>query len=133
MNDQEREFVNLIDSMEREVLELKTAHQRPLGTLNFFQQDINFNVNIASGSYGVQFYFVVEIETPSAKPPIVQVGWEIPNGFYDVSVVNMNVNSNYTIWTYTLGLYNNGAAQTVNFKAGAISALPIKSLSWSYA
>ena len=132
MNDQEREFVNLIDNMEREVLELKTAHQRPLGTLNFFQKNVSFNINMSAGGFGASFNLIVNVATPTAKPPIVQMGWEIPSGFYDVSVMNMSVNGDYTVWTYELFLANiDGTAKTVNFNAGAISAQPIESLTWS--
>lgn len=132
MNNSEREFAEMIKGIENELRDLKTAHQRPLGTLNFFRESSNFTVNIAAGNYAAVFDVVVTIEEPTVTPPIVQVGWEIPSGFYDVSVFDMTTSPDYSIWTYQLALLNNGAAETVAFKFGAVSAQPIKSITWSY-
>jgi len=132
MNDQERQFDNLIKKMEREVRDLKTAHQRPLGALDFYLDTLSFDVNIQSGAYGVSFYVDVQLKEPTAKPPIAQIGYNIPNGFYDVSVMSRSVDAKYTTWTYRLMLSNNGSAQTVNIRVGAISAQPILGISWRY-
>lgn len=128
MKDGEYEYAKMLKEMENEVLALKTAHQRPLGTLNFFQKSQNFTLNIGAGDYGIFFYITVKIAEPSVKPPITQVGWEIPNGFYDVSIIDMTVNANYDTWTYRLFLNSDEYAKTVNFKVGVISSQPITSI-----
>lgn len=132
MNDNEREFDKMLLDMEAEVLALKTAHQRPLGALNFFRDSLDFTVVIAAGDYGKAILITVNIETPTAKPPIVQAGWEIPNTFYDITILDMNVNANYDTWTYKLYLDNDGSAQNVPFNFAAISSQPILSIDWSY-
>ncbi len=133
MYDGERQYAETLNEIESEILALKTAHQRPLGTLNFFQKSATLSISIPANSYGRDFYVVVKIETPTTKPPITQIGWEIPSGFYDVSIINMTVNGNYDTWTYELFLNNDGSAQTVSFRVGAISSQPITSITRSYA
>ena len=133
MNNAEYEFDEMIKSIEQELTDLKTAHQRPLGTLNFFQRSSSFNVTIQAGAYAAIFDVTVNIETPTATPPIVQLGWEIPAGFYDVNIMDTTISGDYSSWTYRLALTNNGTAQTVTFNVGAISAQPILSINWSYA
>lgn len=132
MNNGEYEYAQTIKDIETEILALKTAHQRPLGTLNFFQKSATLSISITAGSYGREFNVIVKISSPSVKPPITQVGWEIPAGFYDVSVINMTANANYDTWTYRLFLNNDGSAQTVSFRVGVISSQPIISISRSY-
>ena len=132
MNDAEREYAQMLVSMEKEVLALKTAHQRPLGALNFFKQALNFNLNIAAGSYGVAFLVTVNIATPTAKPPIVQASYNVPNGFYDVSIEQITTGGDYSSWTYDLALNNDGSAQSVAFNFEALSSQPIVDIIWSY-
>lgn len=133
MNDGEYEYDRLLKSMENEVLALKTAHQRPLGTLNFFRKSLDFNVEIAAGAYSVGFYIDVKIGTPSVRPPIVQAGCSIPNGFFETTYEGMTTNGDYSVWSYALSLSNdNSSAQTINVKATALSSQPITELSWRY-
>ena len=132
MNNGEHEYAQTIADIETEILALKTAHQRPLGTLNFFQKSATLTISIPAGSYGREFIVTVKIEAPSAKPPITQVGWEIPSGFYDVSIINMSVNGSYDTWSYRLFLNADASAQTVSFRVGAISSQPINSITRSY-
>lgn len=131
MNDGEYEYATMLKEMENEVLALKTAHQRPLGTLNFFQKSQTFTLNISAGDYGIDFTITVKIAEPTAKPPITQVGWEIPSGFYDVTIVNMSVNGDYDTWTYELFLNSDEYAHTVSFKVGVVSSQPIISITRS--
>ena len=133
MGNGEYEFAQMLSQMENEVLALKTAHQRPLGTLNFFQSNTAFNVNINAGEYSAYFKISIKIAPPSAKPPILQAGWEIPSGFYDVTLINTTINSNYDLWEYTLGISNsNASAQTVPFSVGVVSSQPILEINWEY-
>ena len=133
MNDGEYEFDRMLKSMENEVLALKTAHQRPLGTLNFFRKDLSFNVEIAAGDYSVGFYIDITIATPSVIPPIVQAGWNVPSGFFETTFEGMNTSGDYSVWTYALSLSNdNSAAQTINIKTMALSSQPIIGISWRY-
>lgn len=132
MNNGEYEYAETLKNIENEILALKTAHQRPLGALNFFQKSTTLNISIEAGDYGREFDLIVKIETPTAKPPITQVGWEIPSGFYDVSIINMSVNNNYDTWTYRLFLNNDGSAQNVSFRVGVVSSQPINSITRSY-
>ena len=131
MKDGEYEYAQILKEMENEILALKTAHQRPLGTLNFFQKSETFSLNIEAGSYGIYFTIEVEVAKPTAKPPITQVGWEIPSGFYDVTIVDMSVSGDYDIWTYELFLNSDEYAHNVDFKVGVISSQPINSITRS--
>ena len=132
MNDAERELAQMFNNMEKEILALKTAHKRPLGALNFFRDSLDFTIVIGAGDYGKGITIVVQVETPTAKPPIVQAGWNIPSGFYDTSILDMNANANYDIWTYKIYINNDGSAQNVPFNFTAISSQPILSITWSY-
>ena len=129
MNDAEREYTQLIKSIEDEVLNLKTAHQRPLGVLNFFRK--TQDITVTSDQYGyVDFNIVVKIATPTVTPPIVQTGWNIPNGFYVVDIYQMSINSNYDTWTYRLALQQ--ASQfTTTLNVSVISSQPIESITRS--
>lgn len=134
MNNGEYEFDRYLKEMEDEVTNLKTAHQRPLGALGFFKKNLNFVLNLPYqyGAYSATINVVVKITTPTAKPPIVQTGWNIPAGFYSVDFMDFNVNGNYDTWTYKLYLSSN-TISSVNFKVSSISSQPIESITWSYA
>lgn len=131
MNDGEYEYARMLKEMENEVLALKTIHQRPLGTLNFFHLSETFTLTIGAGEFGVAFTIIVKTAEPVAKPPLAQVGWDIPSGFFDVTIVNMSMNMDYDTWTYELYLSSDGSAQTVTFKVGVISSQPIISITRS--
>lgn len=135
MNDAEREYDRLVKSMENEVLALKTAHQRPLGALNFFKDAIDFDVDLTE-SFGVRiatFNVVVEIATPAVTPPIVQAGWDTPAGFYYVTYLYSSISGDYSVWTYRLRLLTTNPIAQANMKFGATSSQPIESITWSYA
>lgn len=131
MNDAEREFDSLLKGMEKEVLDLKTAHQRPLGVLNFFKQSVSIPVSLIYmyGIYSANILLTVEVE-PANKPPIVQCGWDIPNGFNQVFSYGITVSFDYSQWTYDLTIDSiNISSTTLN--VGVISSQPIKNISWS--
>ena len=128
----EYEFAKYLKDIENEITNLKTAHQRPLGALSFFEQNFDFTVNLSYsvGVYIATFNVIVKIATPSVKPPIVQTGWDIPAGFYSVDFLDFNVDSNYETWTYKLQLLS-PTTTTANFKVKALSSQPIESITWS--
>ena len=128
--------VRKLKQIRRELTALKTAHIRPLGTLDFFHSSTTFTVNLSDtyGTYMATFNIVVQIETPTATPPIVQTGWDTPNGFYNVNFLDFNVNNLYNQWTYKLQLIAPGTVITsADMKVTAISSQPITSITWSYA
>lgn len=129
MNDAEREYTQLIKSIEDEVLNLKTAHQRPLGVLNFFRK--TQDITVTSDAYGyAEFNVVVKIATPTVVPPIVQTGWNIPSGFYVVDTSKVTINYNYDTWTYRLVL-TQPSAFTTTLNVSVISSQPIESITRS--
>lgn len=134
MNDGEREYVQMLTSMEQEVLNLKTAHQRPLGTLNFFKSSSTFTIPLVDygGSYSADIAVVVIIATPSITPPIVQTGWSVPASFYTVDLINFSVSGDYTTWTYTLFLQSTSVSSP-QLTISALSSQPVEAISWSYA
>ena len=135
MNNAEREYNQLLSSMESEVLALKTAHERPLGALNFFTKRENFNVNLTEqyGVYVATILITVSIATPAVKPPIVQTGWDTPAGFLNVDFIEFNVSSDYSTWSYKLRLLTTNALASATMKVSTLSSQPINSITWSYA
>ena len=130
MNNGEREIDALFTEMEKEVTNLKTAHQRPLGALNFFKQSAQFTIPLTSivGTYIATFNFVVKIATPTTTPPIVQAGWNTPPNFFRVERQEMAVSADFSTYTYKLRLQTQTALASAIFNAGAISSQPIESL-----
>lgn len=135
MSDAEREYDQLIKNMENEVLALKTAHQRPLGALNFFKKSLDFNVNLTEsyGIYVATFNVVVNIAAPEVRPPIVQSGWDTPAGFFYIEYLDFSNNSNYSTWSYKFRVLTQDATSSATIKFGAVSSQPINSITWSYA
>lgn len=133
MNDGEYEYAKLLKSMENEVANLKTAHQRPLGALNFFTNKIQFtiNLNYEYGSYYRAFRVVVKIAKPTTTPPILQPAWDTPPGFYVVWLSANTISNDYTTYTYDMYLNSMTTASGL-VKFGAISSQPIESITWSY-
>ena len=83
MNNGEIEFDSLINDIDKELRDLKTAHRRPLGSLDFFtlKQSVTVNLTYEYGYYYRDFWIDVTIETPEVTPPIVQTGWDVPSNF----------------------------------------------------
>lgn len=133
MNDGEYEYAKLLKSMENEVANLKTAHQRPLGALNFFTNKIQFtiNLNYEYGSYYRAFRVIVKIAKPATTPPILQPAWDTPAGFYVVWLSANTISNDYTTYTYDMYLTSMTTASGL-VKFGAISSQPIESITWSY-
>lgn len=122
--------------LKRELTALKTAHDRPLGTLDFFHESRTFTVNLTEsyGIYMATFNIIVQTETPTVVPPIVQTGWDTPNGFYRVDFLDFSVNNLYNQWIYKLQLISPGTVITsADMKVVSISSQPITSITWSYA
>lgn len=122
--------------LKRELTALKTAHDRPLGTLDFFHESRTFTVNLTEsyGIYMATFNIIVQTETPIVVPPIVQTGWDTPNGFYRVDFLDFSVNNLYNQWIYKLQLISPGTVITsADMKVVSISSQPITSITWSYA
>lgn len=125
-------LVKKLKEVDRELTALKTAHQRPLGTLDFLQKSSEFTVNL--DSYGAASINVtVTIETPTVTPPIVQTGWSVPQNCYSVDLTAFNTSANYSQWTYKLSINTYPAVASANMKITALSSQPIQSITWSYA
>ena len=129
----EQEYAGLINDIDRELTNLKTAHLRPLGTLNFYTDRLIFPVDL--DQYGVAtFNVIVKITTPTVTPPIVQVGWNVPEDFYTVTFLSSTTNGNYDTWTYNLELQAPTTPITsAVMDFSAISSQPIESITWEYA
>ncbi|WP_407457172.1 hypothetical protein [Fibrobacter sp.] len=134
MHNGEYQIDRYIKEMEDEVLALKTAHQRPLGTLDFFKKSLSFTVNLSEsyGVYAVDFIVVVKIATPTTKPPIVQCGWSTPTGFLKVDFLDFSVSSDYETYSYKLELLTSQTIDSANMNFTALSSQPIISVNWSY-
>lgn len=128
----EREFNNSLKKIKSEILYLKTAHQRPLGALDFFEDSVSFDVTLSEyyGIYSANITVTVTIDIPAVTSPIVQTGWEVPNGFYSVFYYGASVSEDYSTWTYDLTLTSTSAT-SASMKVGAISSQPIESITWS--
>ena len=126
--------VRNIKKIKRELTNLKTAHDRPLGTLDFFNKSINFTVNLTSayGVYVATIDVVVNVETPTVTPPIVQTGWDTPSGFLYVEFMNLTISNDYSSWTYKLQILTTSSTATATMKVGCISSQKIESITWSY-
>lgn len=131
MHNGEAEIAKMIKNMENEILALQTAHQRPLGALNFFKKSVNIPVNLqySYGIYYADITIIVKVKTPSVKPPIVQTGWDVPAGFNTVWFTEASTNDDYSEWNYQMALNSNNITSTT-FKVGAISSQPIESITW---
>lgn len=134
MNNCEREIDQLFTEMEKEVANLKTAHQRPLGALNFFTKNQSFTVNLSlmAGSYIATFNIIVKITTPTATPPIVQSGWDTPANFYRVERLEFGTNMDYDTYTYKLRLSTTSTVPSTTLKVYALSSQPIESITLEY-
>lgn len=131
MNNGEAELAKMIKDMEAEILALQTAHQRPLGALNFFKKSVNIPVNLQYyyGIYYADIKITVRVRTPSVKPPIVQTGWDVPAGFNTVWFSEATTNADYSEWTYEMALNSNNITSTT-FNVGVVSSQPIESITW---
>lgn len=125
----EYEFDALISSIDREIRDLKTAHRRPLGALDFFTLTENIQVNLTSqfGQYYAEFWVDVTIDTPDATPPIVQTGWDTPSNFSSMDLASFSVNASYTVWSYKFTLVSSTQSSAA-FNVTATSSLPVKSI-----
>lgn len=130
MNDGEREFDSMIKSMESEVLNLKTAHERPLGALDFFSltETIEVELDYSGGSYGKDFWIDVTIQASNIKPPICQVGWDNPPNFIPMDLLEYNISSDYSVFSYRLTA-DSPTEDSAVFKVTAVSSMPIQSIS----
>lgn len=133
MENGEHEFDQMLKGMEAEILALKTAHQRPLGALDFFKKNLEFNItlNLELGSYYRKFKVIVKIAEPTAKPPILQPSYDTPSGFPLLFIDGSNVNSSYTEYEYDFYLVS-ATESSATIKFGALSSQPIESITWSY-
>ncbi len=128
----EKQLDQMIKGIENELLALQTAHQRPLGALNFFKKSETIPVTLTSayGIYSADIYITVKIKKPSVKPPIMQLGYDVPSGFHTVWFYGVTTDANYENWTYELALDSQTISSTT-LKVGAISSQPIESITWS--
>lgn len=132
MNNAENEFDKQFRQAEQELTALKTAHQRPLGALNFFEKSAEFNVELteAYGIYSANITVTVAIKTPSVVPPIVQTGWDVPEGFITVLFYGVETSADYATWTYNLTLTST-TKDVATMNVGTVSSQPIESITWS--
>ena len=131
MNNGEREIDQLFTEMEKEVTNLKTAHQRPLGALNFFKESETFTIDLTqmAGTYIATFNIIVKIATPAVTPPIVQTGWDTPANFYRVERLEFATSADFSTYTYKLRLSTTTMLLSANMKVSALSSQPIESIS----
>lgn len=129
MNDGESESARLIKDIEREILALKTAHQRPLGALDFItkKETLTVPLDLVSGFYYKEFWLDVKIQTPDVTPPIVQTGWDVPENFYYMELLEYSVSLDYSTWSYKLFL-GSETYSTATFDVSALSSQPINSI-----
>ena len=130
MNNGEKEIAQMIKDIESEVINLKTAHQRPLGVLNFFKKSEQFTIPLTEivGIYGATFNVIVKIAKPPVTPPIVQAGWDTPAGIFQIERIDMAISSDYSTYTYKLRVQANSAMASVVVKVGVTSSQPIESI-----
>ena len=131
MDNGERELNELITSCEKELTALKTAHRHPLGALNFYNRQETLNITLTEeyGAYDALFWVDVTIDTPDVTPPIVQIGWDVPDGFNYVDLFEYSINNSYSVWSYKLFLQS-PTITSANLKVSALSSLPIQSISY---
>jgi len=131
MNNGEREFNESLVSVEKELTALKTAHIHPLGSINFYTKTETIEVTLEDlyGTYYKDFWVDVTIQMPSVKPPIVQVGWDVPAGFGYMDLYEYSINATYTVWSYRLSLMS-PTQSSASFPVTAVSAMPIESISY---
>lgn len=129
MDNGEYEFDSLINDIDREIRDLKTAHRRPLGALNFFTMTKSITVNLTSqfGQYYADFWIDVTINMPEVKPPIVQTGWDVPANFTSMDLSSYSVNADYTVWSYHFTLISN-TQNSATFNVTATSSVPVGSI-----
>lgn len=129
MNDGESESARLIKEIEREILALKTAHRRPLGALDFItkKETLTVPLDLLYGFYYKEFWLDVKIEKPDVTPPIVQTGWDVPENFYYMELLEYSVSADYATWSYKLYL-GSETYNTATFDVSALSSQPIKSI-----
>lgn len=134
MNNGEREITSLLKGIEHELTNLKTAHQRPLGALNFFKRSVNADLTLEEsfGVYATTIDIIVTIDTPTAKPPLVQVGWNTPPNFTRPELISHTISYDYTTWTFRIRLLTTFAVSTTTLNFTATSSQPINSMSWEY-
>lgn len=131
MNNGEREINELITNCEKELTNLKTSHQHPLGSLNFYTKTETLNIPLSSsyGVYDALFWLDIKIATPDVTPPIVQIGWDTPPGFKYIDLFEYNINASYTEWAYKLFLQS-PTQTSAQLTVTAVSSLPINSISY---
>lgn len=122
-------FDELIKFVDRELTNLKTAHTRPLGALDFFRLSKTIDVNLSNqyGYYYTDFWLDVTIKQPDVVPPIVQTGWDIPAGFSRMDLYQYSVSNNYSVWSYRLSLQSSSLS-TASFLVSAVASVPIVSI-----
>lgn len=126
-------YIRDLKNMRAELIALKTAHTRPLGTFDFFKSSETFSISLEDvyGYYYRTFYITVVIETPSVTPPILQTGWSIPSGFFETSILDSSVSSDYSTWTYELEL-GSESATSASVTVSVLSSQPIVSIARTY-
>ena len=131
MNSGERQIDSMITSMERELVALKTAHKHPLGSLDFFTKTEQLQLTLPEqyGTHYLLFWVDVTIQTPEITPPIVQIGWDIPQGFNYVDLFDYNMNATYSTWSYKMSLAS-PTISSATFNVTATSSLPVQSITW---
>lgn len=130
MSSLNNQFDDMIKFVDRELTDLKTAHLRPLGALDFFHlaQTVSVSLQQIGGvSYYKEFWVDVTIERPDALPPVVQIGWNIPDGFGWMDLYDFSVSSDYTRWSYQMAL-TSPDTDSASFLVSAVSSVPIVSI-----
>lgn len=131
MSQNNNKFDEMMKFIENELTNLKTAHLRPLGALDFFHLSRTLTVSLSDpyniGYYYTDFWLDVKIKQPDTVPPIVQAGWNIPNGFGRMDLYEYAVSSDYSTWSYRLTL-DSSSLNSASFLASAVSSVPILSI-----
>ncbi len=129
MNNGEREFNELLTSVEKELTALKTSHKHPLGSIDFFTKTETISVSLSQqyGIYAYMFWVDVHVEAPTVTPPIVQIGWDVPSGFNYIDLYDYDISDSYATWSYKMFLQS-PSVSSASFKVTATSSLPIISI-----
>lgn len=122
------QFDEMVKFVDNELTNLKTAHLRPLGALDFFHLAKTVTVQLVDqyniGYYYKDFWIDVTIRQPDTIPPIVQTGWNIPNGFNRMDLYEYAVSGSYNVWSYRLSL-SSSSISSASFLVSAVASVPI--------
>ena len=136
MNNGEKQIDDELRFIEKELTNLKTAHQRPLGTLDFFHKTERLSVKLdnpgGSPDYFGYFWVDIELEESAIKPPICQLAYDVPIGSGEASLWDTVISSDYKTFSYRF-FFVDSPTQYGPFDVQTVSSIPVKNVSVRYA